>query len=362
MIPKHKIQYVDIGCSGGPHPGVHLDAISSYVGVDPLKHEIEKLRKDYPKFEFITGYVGKIAHEKNTSSQNNIVSRYHIENLTPFYAATSFLRPHNSWIKNLEIARGTRMKSPGFVFGTDFYKYWQKCFSEDPVRQEKEVTFDTIYKHLDFDKPDAFVLKVDTDGSEINVLDSWVSSSADYQKFKGVEIEAQLHGITTENNSCFSNIDRFLGNLGFVLVDMDLVKYSNSASPYPFAYPDCPADSVYGTPQWVNCKYLKLDDVLNDAANESELLHLLAICRFWKQVHWEADILYRLSKLNSEAIGGLDALSRRIFGCNWKKLQEDFTKNPKNSRIHKKFRIKEILRNIKRNCFDLALEIKNYKL
>ena len=97
------LNYVDIGCSGGPKVSKIISDTNFYLGIDPLQEEVQRLAKkfqSYKNIKFLAGYAGKVG------IKNFEASSYHLEYLAPFYAADCLLsdkrqKDFNEIISNL---------------------------------------------------------------------------------------------------------------------------------------------------------------------------------------------------------------------------------------------------------------------
>lgn len=350
------VNYIDVGCSGGPPVSLDRELISSYVGVDPYIGEIKRLREVFPEYSFVIGFVGEVGGGKQADDVS--ASTYHLERTTPFYAASALTRPCQNFMARLLELRSQRIAEAKSVSGTDFDAYWAGVFSAEDTLSPRLVTFEEIAGYVPLENvPLPWVLKIDTDGSEMPVLRSLCADEHSLSHILGIDIEAQFHGPTCTESSTFSNIDCFLRGLGFSLVDIDVVRYSHSALPTPFANETCPADSLEGTPQWANCKYLRLEQVFQGDAEFEDIVKLASVCNFWNQVDWKADLLLTAAELDPLALNELDVISRSIFSSSWHDLQAQFSQNPlsvpQHARMRRRAAVKAVASNLRyllRSC------------
>ena len=343
------INYIDIGCSGGPKQIEIINGKNFYIGIDPLIHEIQRLKQKYQKFEnteFIAGFAGSLIAE---SPKN---SNYHLEFLAPFYAAdlmmckadiTSFQEAS----AKLQKLRSRRICSAREIQNTSFNDYWQNSFSMNKKEySDKIVSFHDIEKIIKNENP--CILKIDTDGCEFPVLEDWDASNLNSRTF-GIDIELQMHGGCSERSSTFSNVDIFLRKRGFVLTSMEMVEYSNAALPSAFKY-EIPADAMFGTPQWANCTYTRLLPIIEQSADQVTADNILSIAEFFGLKGWTAEIVFLMYQLGfistDQAKEKLNKISIEENNVDWTTLHRVYAADPINCRYHKKYKKRDAMNRI----------------
>jgi len=96
---------------------------------------------------------------------------------------------------------------------------------------------------------DVDFLKVDTDGPDFDVLNSF-DGYFNPRKMLAARSEANLYGSVDDTHHTFDNMDRFMRARGFKLAGLDVRTYAMSAMPMQFAI-TAPAQNVSGRPYQV---------------------------------------------------------------------------------------------------------------
>jgi hypothetical protein len=302
-----RISVLDIGCSGGfeqvylnlPHTKRNL------IGIDISKKEVEQLRI---KFSDSTFYNYEIVKSEFESQNSDFKSNYPLHRTLAYLQTSNYkqsftnedllnfsnrkLLKHINFIGKIieRFDKGNPPIDASFsnLFDKNsnhFYSYHQ---SRMGVYSEKslipKITIDDfVNKHkiedIDF-------LKIDTDGTELNVLEGGMKLLDD---IIGLKIEVQFHGLVSTNNSTFNLIDNLLQKKNFSLVDLQVVKYDRFSLPGNFSYPEIPANTNSGPIMWGDAYYIKTNNNPNFFKNfESS--------RTLKLVYWLSNIkLYALA-------------------------------------------------------------------
>jgi hypothetical protein len=131
-------------------------------------------------------------------------------------------------------------------------------FVADHFNEGDELVWSDRHVILDERFPDGSsldFLKVDTDGSDIQVLlgaDRLLREGG----FLGVMVEAQLHGPPHDYANTWANIDRYLRARGFTFYDIALRRYTRAALPGDFEYA-ITAETRAGQLLWGDALYLR---------------------------------------------------------------------------------------------------------
>jgi hypothetical protein len=224
--PVGDVTLVDVGASGGiaDYWASFGDALVA-VGFDPLVTNMKKMNaaEARPRVRYEAAFVGCHGFD---------------ERLPP--DARRFFDPY----QRSSAVRAQELMRVDFV--ADHFNE-----GDELVWSDTRVTLDDRFSDpapLDF-------LKVDTDGSDIQVLlgaDRLLREGA----FLGVMVEAQFHGVSHDYANTFANIDRYLRSLGFMLFDLDRNRYTRAVLPGRFEY-DITAQTLTGQVLWGDALYLR---------------------------------------------------------------------------------------------------------
>ncbi len=196
---------VDVGCRGGPPewlrrwPGRLVG-----VGVDPDTVEVARLTTEgaWPDVAFSAAWVGH---------------PYAEDGLPPGMNRARWRSYNNRTWRRTSSERAQRVLAVEVPPG-------------DPGQQSAPppmITLDELAAPL----PRVDVLKVDTDGHELEVLESGAATLA---RALVVDIEVQLQGPAHPRANTFSNLDRLLRGAGFELFDLRPHRHSRAGLPAPF--------------------------------------------------------------------------------------------------------------------------------
>jgi FkbM family methyltransferase len=224
---------IDVGASGGIDDrwsvfGQHL----SGVGFDPLIPEVERLNASATRgrVRYEAALVGCRDYDRlfpPALRLDQVASRYN----QPF--------PRSSAVAAHALLQQDYIRE---VFNAGAQLHYA----------DRVVTLDDYCSAAGM-RPD--FLKIDTDGSDIQVLLGAPDLLAG-ESVLGVQIEAQFHGAVHEYANTFSNIDRLLRGHGFSLFDLQPYRYSRSALPAPFAI-GVAAQTVSGQVHWGEAVYFR---------------------------------------------------------------------------------------------------------
>ncbi len=222
---------IDVGCSGGIDPlftnafGDRLKA----VAFDPIVSEIERLKAQNknPNYTFEAAYVSAPNYKElfPDEEKSNVPE-------TGFFQRTSSALALDNDFSN---------------YAASYYnlkgeiKYTETRISLDNYCEQHAIN------DVDF-------LKIDTDGSDYEVLlgaEKLLSKTV-----MGAAVEVNFHGLQHPHANIFYNIDRFMGERGFTLWDIDMARYSRGSLPMPFLH-QLPAETTGGAIVWGDAYYFR---------------------------------------------------------------------------------------------------------
>ena len=276
--PVGDFSVVDVGASGGiaDHWAVFGDALVA-VGFDPLVTNMKK--------------VAAAERRRRVTYEAAFVGCRDFDRLFP-PEQRKFFDPYHraSSIRAQELMR--------VDFVADHFNE-----GDELVWSDRHITLDerfTDARTLDF-------LKVDTDGSDIQVLlgaERLLREGA----FLGLMIEMQFHGPSHDYANTFANIDRLVRALGFTLYDLDRTRnrYTRAALPGLFEV-EATAQTLSGQLLWGDALYFR--DLANPAYREmwhydvtrERLLKLVALFDLYALPDCAAELLLAYPELTSEA-------------------------------------------------------------
>lgn len=225
------LSLIDVGASGGIDSfwrqfQPHLHA----VGFDPLLAEVERLNatESDPKIRYEAGWVG-----------DGTMRGYPPGTLYPF--------PSSSASEAAQISRKDYIETH-FNSGQEVV-YSDRCLSLDQFVE---------------DRNDIDALKIDTDSFDYFVLKGATKLLTE-GRILMVECECQLHEIRPGWPN-FADIDKFMRDAGYRLVDLDPWRYTRAVLPGRFLH-DIHAQTEDGQAHFCDALYT-LDPALDDAALE----------------------------------------------------------------------------------------------
>jgi hypothetical protein len=338
------LHLIDVGVSGGIHHvwrewGNKLVAL----GLDVLESEIERLRAE-ERLPLVSYDTVRVSGPGADSARPQETKSNYALHRSAAYLGTTLLSQGLTSASQVGSGRFLELwrKVAGGSFGPHpieanysnvaepladpFFAHYQRLF-EDSLGATKNIrytakseTLDQIVERLDF--PTIDLLKIDTDGYELDVLRG-ATQTLD-RGCLAVEVEVQFHGKTDDQANVFANIDAFLRRRGFTLMKLNTHCYGRSALPRPFVYPELPAQTEGGPIQWGDALYVR--DLLAEADRGEQALRS-ADCRSVQIAAMILDI-YDLGDAAAELIlafpqcfadeerAFLDVLARRVCGPN----------------------------------------------
>jgi hypothetical protein len=275
--PVGDFSLVDVGASGGIADCWRAfgDSLTA-VAFDPLVTNMAKLAaaERRPKVRYEAAYVGCGEFDALFPPDQRRVR------VDP-YLRTSAVRAHE--LMNID-------------FVADHFNEGDVL-----VWSDTHLTLDEFFPdgtELDF-------LKVDTDGSDLNVLigaDRLLRGGA----FLGLVIEAQFQGWPHDYANTFANIDRLLRSRGFALYDLDRNRYTRAALPGRFEA-TFPAQTLTGQLLWGDALYFRdlahphYEDTWGYRITRERLLKLVALFDLHALPDCAAELLLARPHLTTEA-------------------------------------------------------------
>lgn len=335
---------IDVGVSGGIHPvwrewGDKLVA----VGLDVLESEIERLRAEerLPLVSYDTVRVS--GPGADSAMPQETMSNYALHRSAAYLGTTLLSQGLTSASqvgsgRFLELWRNVAGGSFGphpseanysnvvEPLADPFFAHYQRLF-EDSLGTTKDIrytakseTLDQIVERLGF--PTVDLLKIDTDGYELDVLRG--ATQTLHRGCLAVEVEVQFHGKTDDRANVFANIDAFLRRRGFTLMKLSTHCYGRSALPRPFVYSDLPAQTEGGPIQWGDALYVR--DLLagtdrGESPSQSVDCRSVQIAAMILDIYDLGDAAAELILTFPQCFAGeerafLDVLARRVCGPN----------------------------------------------
>jgi FkbM family methyltransferase len=220
---------VDVGASGGINSlwmalMPHLKA----VGFEPLLAEVDRLNDQSPSPAI--RYEPAFVCYKNY--QNELPENAKLRYNNPF--------ARSSTLRALDLCK---------------IDYVQSVYN-----QGEEVKFTDNFVELDeffsdAEKDQINFLKIDTDGSDYQVL-LGAKNLLSRPNLLGLSVEVQFQGEVHDKANLFCNIDLLLRSQGFSLYDLDVYKYSRADLPKPFVY-NSPSNTTGGQVIWGEALYFR---------------------------------------------------------------------------------------------------------
>lgn len=196
---------IDVGCRGGPPDWVRVwPGEIRGVGIDPDRVEIDRLRAEarWPGISWVPGWAGHPAGADGLPSGMDRAT-WRALNLGTW-------RRTSSAVAQRVLAEQVPPGDPG---------------------QQTEPPPMVSVDDLCVGSPRVDLLKVDTDGHDLEVLES---APATLDRALAVAVEVQLQGQAHPRASNFANIDRLLRSAGFELFDLRVHRHSRAGLPAPF--------------------------------------------------------------------------------------------------------------------------------
>lgn len=280
------MRFIDVGCSGGvpTHWGSIEDL--NVLGFDPISKEIEKLKDLNPHNIYINAFVGQQEPIYEESDYSIVDTQCYIATHVLSGETSSDLLEYTSKKSNPYNAQDSSEEWQSDPFIT----YYRDVFNSSNA---DEIDYSTLERVSLFDyinEEEISFIKVDTDGSELRVLESLKDKASSFSII-GIEAECQLRGGVDRDSSTFSNIDFFLRKNGFVLLELEPVRYSKVYYPIEFLTSE-PAENRYGQVQFVNAVYVRsVDSILNIIKKEEDQKKYFCAYEKLAKVYGAKDIL-----------------------------------------------------------------------
>jgi hypothetical protein len=237
---------VDIGCSSGrPKEWYRLGSALTYVGIDPLVAEIQRLRNlNEPRSVYLAGFV-------------------------EFLGAKGFADKETSdlFVRTSAAPQATK----NFDSQKNIYNSGKKVVvSEQKYRVTDLSNYGNILK-LD-------LLKIDIDSDDFLCLKAF-DEAGSLKDILGLVIESQFHGKNSENGNTLWNIGKLANSNDLHLYDLSVNRYSRKCLPSKFIH-SFPAQTKYGQALWGDALFLK-DGLLNNFSSV-EVVKLICIYEIYE--------------------------------------------------------------------------------
>ena len=232
---------IDVGCSGGrPYQWERLGSALHYVGIDPLKNEMERLSNlREPNSKYIPGLL---QIDGGTGGADELFSQ--------FFSRTS------AWKK---------MQSGYDQIATTFNS------GLEVIVDETKVSVDYLLALLPSKSLD--LLKIDIDSDDYLAMKQFFGSGIEAELLL-LDIESQFHGNPNDNGNSLWNIGKLANQNGLYLYDLVVNRYSRSELPSKFLY-DFPAQTQNGQAMWGDALFMR--DSLDNHLPVNDLVKLVAL-------------------------------------------------------------------------------------
>jgi FkbM family methyltransferase len=277
MGPVGDFTVIDVGASGGIayYWQAFGDSLSA-IGFDPLVNNMKKMAaaESRPKVRYEAAFVGCRDFDTLFPIEQRQVR------VDPYVRSSS--------------VRAQELMRLNFVA-----EHFNE--GEELIWSDRHVTLDEFLP----DGGDLDFLKIDTDGSDLQVLigaDRLLRSGS----FLGIMIEAQFQGWPHDYANTFANIDRYLRARGFQLYDVDRNRYTRGALPGHFEL-NIPAQTLTGQVHWGDALYFRdlahshYEATWSYKVTRPRLLKLVALLDLHALPDCAAELLLARPDLTSEA-------------------------------------------------------------
>lgn len=232
---------IDVGCSSGrPYQWERLGSALHYVGIDPLKNEMERLGNlREPNSKYISGLLqieGGSGCADETTSQ--------------FFNRTS------AW---KEMQSGYDQIATTFNSGLEV------------IVDETKVSVDDLLALLPSRSLD--LLKIDIDSDDYLAMNQFFRSGIEAELLV-LDIESQFHGNPNDAGNSLWNIGKLANRNNLHLYDLEVNRYSRSALPSKFLY-GFPAQTQNGQALWGDALFMR--DSLDKDLSVNNLVKLIAL-------------------------------------------------------------------------------------
>ena len=232
---------IDVGCSSGrPYQWERLGRALHYVGIDPLKNEIERLKQ---LGHFNSKYIsGLLQIDGGSGGADEITIR--------FFNRTS------TW---KEMQSGYDQIATTFNSGLEV------------IVDETKVSVDDLLALFSSRRLD--LLKIDIDGDDYLAMKQFFRSGIEAELLV-LDIESQFHGNPNETGNTLWNIGKLANQNDLYLYDLSVSRYSRSVLPSKSLY-DFPAQTQNGQVLWGDATFVK--DGLDESLSLVDKIKLIAI-------------------------------------------------------------------------------------
>lgn len=330
---------IDVGCSGGL-PSLWRDKSGiRVIGFDSSIEAIQERQSADPNGKYIYSHVAINEPEETENPSDYLISK------TQCYTACHILRNDVPKDPKMYINYLQTQKDPAHAASStdlwqknSFIQYYKNLFSSGLKTTESPppppvINLDDVIK---VNEP--AVLKVDTDGSELRVLESF-SNGLRSQYLMGINIECQFRGVVSSKSSTFSNIDLFLRSNNFYLWQLEPVRYQRAYFPSHFLTSE-PAETARGQVQFANAFYIRLPNSVLAVAEEHEYENLKKGYFLMAEVLGAPDLmvefLIEAQKRFPDIViqNELNAISFQYANMAYDTLITKFLNNPKSFYVH----------------------------
>ncbi|MBF0354338.1 MAG: FkbM family methyltransferase [Alphaproteobacteria bacterium] len=224
---------LDVGASGGIDDiWRNFDPSLDAYGFDPLLNEVKRLNEGAaPGMRYFDAFIGWEGYEAVCPAA---------QMQDPIASCSNSATPRTSASRASQLA------------GWNQDKVLHNANDEMVMSQNRYSLDDFAYRQ---NLSCVDVIKVDTDGFDFEVL-LGAKNLLEQGGVLGVLVESQFQGPIHPYANTFSNIDRYLRDLGFSLFDLDVWRYSRAALPRKFVF-DMPGPTHQGQVLWADALYLK---------------------------------------------------------------------------------------------------------
>ena len=258
-LGRERFTLLDVGCSGGIDPrwrafGSHLRAIA----IDASVAECARLRgmERNPDVEYIAAFVAGMPGKKIDPTRSQ--------------ASPLILRIR----ERLSFMRTRELRDAGLATAAIEEQLRHNAWE---MTQLGDATRPVIVPELIAERgwTDVDVLKIDIDGSDFEILQSFEGKLGDLGVL-GIQLEVNFVGTDDPTDHTFHNTDRFMRRQGYELFRLDVRTYSSRALPARYVWPT-PAETLSGRPFQGEAYYARdIDSALN-AAKRAKLAAVLSL-------------------------------------------------------------------------------------
>ena len=235
---------IDVGCSGGrPYQWERLGIALHYIGIDPLKNEIDRLGNlREPNSKYISGLL---QIDGGSGSADEVTMQ--------FFNRTS------AW---KEMQSGYDQVATTFNSGLEV------------IVEESKVSVEDLLALLPTRSLD--LLKIDIDSDDYLAMNQFIKNG-NGDELLLLDIESQFHGNPDDEGNSLWNIGKLANKNNLHLYDLEVNRYSRSALPSKFMY-GFPAQTQNGQALWGDALFIKdAIDVSLSVINRVKLIALYEV-------------------------------------------------------------------------------------